>query len=145
MCHMSSGLSLLQRHVLACLFEPQSLLVVGSPHFIDGLALPKDLQQNAQLAAVHANQTLNAHFWERAKRKLTLTANRLDLAVICLPADSVACLLDGLVALHPRCVLVLRHQQPIEDYPRLVRYCRAWSQKHQSYVVGPEAFGIYRP
>src|SRR5690625_4531835 len=142
---MSSGLSVLQRHVLACLFEPRSLVVVGDASFIDKVALPSALQEKPRFLAINASQSLSLRRWQRVKKSLELQADRLDLAVVCLPEDKVAQAFEGLATLRPRCVLVLRHQQPVVDYPRLVQFCRAWSQKHRCYLLGPESFGLLQP
>lgn len=128
------------RHRLAAFFEPRSLCVIADTELPVFTHLPSYLKSSTdqlRLAddAIQARQQLR-HFAPTPGR---------DLAVLCFRSSLLSAALQQLDAAPPRAILLLPGEH-VDEAPGATReLIERWCQKHNVMLLGPRAFGIYRP
>jgi len=129
------------RHRLAALFEPRVLAVVSDR------PLPVEAHTPAKLANAITHIPVEAAVRGDAPYQLNglRPGARLDLALVCVPPDSLPAVLDTLRRYRPHTVIVLAHTEQSEDPMQELVYVRSWSQLNDCLVLGPRSFGVQRP
>src|SRR5690606_35661681 len=129
------------RHRLAALFEPRVLAVVSDR------PLPVEAHTPAKLANAITHIPVEAAVRGDAPYQLNglRPGARLDLALVCVPPDSLPAVLDTLRRYRPHTVIVLAHTEQSEDPMQELVYVRSWSQLNDCLVLGPRSYGAQRP
>ncbi|PJX25770.1 hypothetical protein CAP48_06955 [Advenella sp. S44] len=128
------------RHRLAAFFEPRSLCVMADTELAIFTQLPAYLKGSADLLQLPDDI-------RQARRQLqqfSMLPGR-DLAVISVRSALLAAVLQRMDPAPPRAMLLLPGQivdQAPQDTRQLIE---SWCHKHGVMLLGPRAFGLYRP
>lgn len=128
------------RHRLAAFFEPRSLCVIADTELPVFTHVPRYLKAAVDLLRLPGNST-------RAQRLLQqfVPVPGRELAVICVRSSLLPVVLQCLDAAPPRAVLLLPGEVVDEAPPVTRELIHEWCRKHAVMLLGPRAFGIYRP
>ncbi len=128
------------RHRLAAFFEPRSLCVIADTELAIFTQVPAYLKAATDLLSLPEDLTLA----QQQLRHWTMTSGR-DLAVICVRSGLLAAVLQQMAVAPPRAVLLLPGQV-VDQAPQNTRdLVQDWCREHGVMLLGPRAFGIYRP
>ncbi|AHG64999.1 bifunctional acetate--CoA ligase family protein/GNAT family N-acetyltransferase [Advenella mimigardefordensis] len=128
------------RHRLAAFFEPRSLCVVADTELAVFTQVPAYLRSATDLLPLPDDPALA----QQQLSQWTMTPGR-DLAVICVRSGLLAAVLQQMAVAPPRALLLLPGQV-VDQAPQDTRdLIQAWCQEHSVMLLGPRAFGIYRP
>ncbi|MGH8812901.1 MAG: GNAT family N-acetyltransferase, partial [Advenella sp.] len=128
------------RHRLAAFFEPRSLCVIADTELAIFTQVPAYLKAATDLLSLPEDVTSA----QQQLRHWTMTPGR-ELAVICVRSGLLAAVLRQMAVAPPRAVLLLPGQV-VDQAPQTTRdLIQDWCAEHGVMLLGPRAFGIYRP
>jgi acetyltransferase len=129
------------RHALDPLFQPQSLLVVSDHRLAVLQTLPSRL--------VGCTTSIEVERGRALEFPATLAGvgpdERLDLAIVCMPALQLQDVLHGIESYQPRALIVMAHEVVDPDPSRTHHLCDQWARANQCALLGPFSFGLQRP
>ena len=129
------------RHALAPLFDPRTLLILGDRPIPLADAIPPGIAP----CTTRVDCQPGDPFVLPPVLNGVSPGSRLDLALICMPPQTLPDTLCALSAARPRAVIILAHDV-VDAHPDETREaCRAWAVEHGCAMVGPNAFGVQRP
>ena len=129
------------RHALAPLFDPLSLLILGDRPIPLADAIPPGIAPRTTRIDCQPGDP----FVLPPVLNGVSPGSRLDLALICMPPQTLPDTLRALGAARPRAVILLAHDV-VDAHPDETREaCRAWAKENGCAMVGPNAFGVQRP
>lgn len=128
------------RHRLAAFFEPRSLCVIADTELAVFAQVPAYLKASTDLLPLPDDLSSA----QQQLRHWTMTPGR-DLAVICVRSGLLGAVLQQMAVAPPRAVLLLPGQV-VDQAPQDTRdLIQDWCREHGVMLLGPRAFGIYRP
>ncbi len=128
------------RHRLAAFFEPRSLCVIADSELPLFSQVPAYLKSATDLLRLSDSV-------DQARQQLQkfVPAAGRDLAVICVRSSLLEAVLQRLDGAPPRGILLLPGEIVDED-PGITRErIASWCRQYGVMLLGPRAFGIYRP
>ncbi len=128
------------RHRLAAFFEPRSLCVIADSELPVFNQVPGYLKSATDLLRLSEEP-------DQARLQLQefVPAATRELAVICVRPSLLADVLLALDRARPQAVLLLPGVVVDEDPAVTRKIITDWCQRHSVMLLGPRAFGIYRP
>lgn len=131
----------MQRHRLASIFEPRSLIVISDVSLPVCESVPAYLVRNTTLMSFDSSES----FAQLAAKESIESEERKDLAVLCVHPDRLEMVLSFLERKPPRAMILLPTQTVDDDPLEIRQIMLGWARQHDCLLLGPRAFGIQRP
>jgi len=131
----------MQRHALAPLFEPRTLLVAA-----DRPLAVRDFLPAGRRDALTQVLCGVGDVPQLPDRLAGVPADgRVDAVVLCVAPDALAPTLQALSRWRPRAAIVLPHDKDDPDPSGTAQLCRDWAWQNGCALLGPNSFGLQRP
>lgn len=131
----------MQRHHLAALFEPRSLLVLSYRHLPVASRLPPSLQSSATFVEWDGSAP------PALPKALAGVAagERVDLALLCVHSQHLPQALEAVGQHKPRALILLSADTAPDNALEDMVYCRSWARLNDCTLLGPRSFGVQNP
>jgi len=138
-----------ERHYLSRLIEPQSVAIVGAD---EQPGAPGETLARNMLDAGYAGRLFFVHprrttvFGQACHRALEAIPQRLDVAVLCVPATETPALIEECGRAGVRHVIVVAGEVGGDEQGRrLERTLAESARRHRIRLLGPDCLGLARP
>lgn len=129
------------RHALDPLFQPRNLVVVTDRALPVAQSLPAGLRARTTILDAQPGQL---PVWPASLAGVALD-ERIDLALVCMPALLLADVLRSIERWRPRALIVMAHDVIDPNPDRTRALCLDWAHAHGCALLGPFSFGLQRP
>ncbi|GAA5083989.1 GNAT family N-acetyltransferase [Paenalcaligenes hermetiae] len=124
-------------HRFAALFDPKTVVTVCSPDCAEHLSF----HENAAVYRVCAP----AGQGKPLQGLKAIHSERVDLGVICVPAEQLLEVLNQLSPYQPRFLVLLTHPSSQLYSAEMQKHLGAWAKQQHCKVLGPRSLGLIRP